>query len=127
MIQSISIRFARYAIRLLEAAFTLETAAFSINGITSSIWDESDDPPLDMEHATLDEASIQLTRLLERHFAASTFIPKQLLTSILSKQVRFYLSQLSSQLRNKYVVYAFFVHLLDELEVDSGNLNSDKT
>lgn len=70
-----------------------------------------------MEHATLDEAVIELTKLLERNFATSTFIPKQLLTSILSKQVRFYLSQLSSQRRNKYVVYAFFVHLLDELEV----------
>lgn len=106
----------RYAARLLEAAFTLNNATFCINGITSSIWDKSDDPPLDVEHASLEEAVLELTKLIERNYANYTFIPKQLLNSLLSKQLRFYLSQLQSQKRNKFVIYSFFVHLLDELE-----------
>ena len=107
----------RYAIQLLEAAFNLRNAAFCINGITSSIWDESDDdPPLDVEHANLDEAVLHLTKLVEQNYASHTFVPKQLLNTLISKQLRFYLSQLASQKRNKFVIYSFFVHLLDELE-----------
>lgn len=110
-------RIERQAIRLLEAAFTLKVATFCINSITSSIWDESDDdPPLDLENASLDEAVLNLTKLLESNYANYTFIPKQFLSALISKQVRFYLSQLSSQKRNKFVIYSFFVHLLDELE-----------
>lgn len=107
----------RQAIRLLEAGITLKTATFCINGITSSIWDESDDPPLDMENASLDEAVLHLTRLLEHNFVSSTILPKRLINFLISKQIRFYLSQLNSQRRNKFVIYSFFVHLLDELEI----------
>lgn len=96
----------------------MNTATFCINGITSSIWDESDDPPLDLENASLDEAVSHLTKLLEQNYAKYTFIPRQFLNSMVSKQIRFYLSQLSSQKRNKFAIYSFFVHLLDELEVE---------
>lgn len=96
---------------------TLENAAFSINGITSSIWDESDDPPLDMENASLDEAVEHLTKLIGRNYASHTLVPKQLLTTLIKSQLSFYLEQLSSQKRNKFVIYSFFVHLLDELEI----------
>lgn len=109
----------RHAIRLLEAAFTMDTATFCINGITSSIWDECDDDQLlDVENATLDEAVLHLTKLIESNYANYTLVPKQLVTSyVVSKQIRFYLSQLASQKRNKFVIYSFFVHLLDELEL----------
>ena len=104
------------AYRLLEAAFTLKTATFCINGITSSIWDESDDPPLDLESASLDEAVLHLTNLVMQNYANHYLIPKQPLRTLISKQIGFYLSQLSSKERNKFVIYSFFVHLLDELE-----------
>lgn len=102
---------------MIDAAITVENTAFCINGITSSIWDESDDPPLDMENASLDEAVVHLTRLIEQNYACHTLVPRQLLNALISNQTRFYLSQLESQKRNKFVIYSFFVHLLDELEI----------
>lgn len=102
---------------MIDAALTLKNAAFCINGITSSIWDESDDPPLDMENASLDEAVAHLSRLVEQTYASHTLIPRQLLGNLIRSQMRFYLSQLESQKRNKFVIYSFLVHLLDELEI----------
>lgn len=101
---------------LLETAFTMKTAAFCINGITSSIWDDSDDPPLDLEHASLDEAVRQLSELVELKYGDRTFIPNRFLHPLIRSQTKFYLSQLSSEKRNKFVIYSFMVHLLDELE-----------
>lgn len=109
----------RYAVKLLEAVFTLRVAAFCINGITSSIWDESDNPPLDLENSSLDEAVAHLSRFLEKSYANHPFIPKNLMHSMIRKQIEFYLSQLGSQKRNKFVVYSFLVQLLDELESSS--------
>lgn len=107
----------RYAIQMLEVLVTMKSAAFSINCITSSIWDESDDPPLDLDNANLDEAVIHLTKLIERNYASHTFVPKKILSKLISNQMHFYLSQLESQKRNKFVIYSFLVHLLDELEI----------
>lgn len=101
---------------ILNSRLTLKNATFCLNSITSSIWDESDDPPLDIENASLDEAVLHLSRLLEHSYFENTFLPKRLLNLLISKQIRFYLSQLTSQKRNKFVIYSFFVHLLDELE-----------
>lgn len=107
----------RQVTRLLEKAFTLETATLCINGITSSIWDEGEDSTLDMENASLDEALKHLTNLLEQNCSRYSYIPNQIMKSLIGRQSRFYLSQLASQKRNKFVIYSFFVHLLDELEI----------
>jgi hypothetical protein len=109
----------RYAIQLLNAAFTLDNTAFCLDGIASGIWDENmSDPPFDIEHATLDEAVERLTKLIEQNYAGYPFIPKQFLRGLISKQMRFYLSQLESKSRNKFVIYSFFVQILDELELE---------
>lgn len=101
----------------METAFTTSNATFCIEGITSSIWDESDDPPLDLENATLDEAVAHLAVLIESNFACPKFIPKHIIMTLINKQLKFYLSQIASQKRNKFAIYSFFVNLLDELEV----------
>lgn len=107
-------------LQLLETAFTIKNAAFCIDSITSSIWDESDDPPLDIENANLDNAVTHLVRLIDLNFDCPRLIPKQLLMTLVNKQLKFYLSQIASQKRNKFVIYSFFVHLLDELEISDS-------
>lgn len=96
---------------------TLENATFCINGIISSIWDETDESSLDLENSSLDLAVVHLTRLLEQNYANYSFVPKQLVHLLINNQIRFYLSQLCSQKRNKFVIYSFFVHLLDQMEL----------
>lgn len=105
-----------YAIRLLELLLNVDTAAFSISAITKSIWGESDEPPLDVEGANLDEAVKHLTNLIMLNYVQHRFLPKGLMHKLIEKQLKFHFSQLSSQKRNKFVIYSFFVHLLDELE-----------
>jgi hypothetical protein len=104
---------------LLDSAVTLDNVSFCLDGIASGLWDEDiGDPPFDMEHASLDEAVERLTGLIEQNFTGYSFIPKNLLRSLIRKQMRFYLSQLESKKRNKFVIYSFFVQVLDELELD---------
>jgi uncharacterized protein YyaL (SSP411 family) len=104
---------------LLNVALTLGNTAFCLDGIASGIWDENvTDPPFDIENSSLDEAVERLTGLIEQNYAGYTFTPKQLLRSLIRKQMRFYLSQLESKKRNKFVIYSFFVQFLDELELD---------
>lgn len=104
----------------MEAALTLDNTAFCLDAIASGIWDENvNDPIFDIENASLDEAVERLTRLIETTYAGSMFIPKQFLRSLISKQMRFYLSQLESKRRNKFVIYSFFVQFLDELGLET--------
>ena len=95
----------------------MDNAAFCIDGITKSIWPEEEVlPPLDIENGTLETASEHLARLVEQRYLNFAFLPKALIHSIMSRVMRFYLSQLSSQQRNKYVIYSFFNQLIDELK-----------
>lgn len=106
-----------YAAQLLSAIVNLETTALCIESITSAIWDESDsEVTLDVENATLELAVEHSCRLIELTYASHTLIPKQLLRSLLSKQMHFYISQLGSQKRNKFVIYAFFVQLIEDID-----------
>lgn len=103
----------------MNIAVTLDSTAFCLDGIASGLWDENiNDPPFDIEHASLDEAVERLTGLIEQNYAGYAFTPKKLLRSLIRKQARFYLSQLESKKRNKFVIYSFFVQFLDELELD---------
>lgn len=114
-------------VQILVAALNKPNATFCINGITSSVWDESDEPALDLDNASLDEAVTYLTKLMEASYANRTYIPVGLLRNILSSQARFYLSQLENHNRNKFVIYSFFAHLLDELEQTSTSNNNNSS
>jgi len=98
-----------YARQFFEKAFTLENV--------TSIWDDGDDLPLDLDNANLDEAASHLSKLIETKFQYSSLIPKKLLMTMVNKQLKFYLSQIASKNRNKFVIYSFLVHVLDELEI----------
>lgn len=106
----------RYAVDLVEAAFNLKNAAFCVEGLTKSIWEQSDEQTFDVENASFEEALSRLTNLLKQRVANHSFIPRTFINALFHRQLEFYLSQLESIERNKFVIYSFFVQLMNELE-----------